>query len=71
MNDEEVMNTMREITWKTQVDPKFAEAKIDAVNVAAARQMFDAAFASGWESHKAHLTKQMMAHSHKGKGYQA
>jgi len=66
-NDEKFRSKMCDELWRSQVLPKFREAAMSDVQTDAARKMFNAGFESGWESHKAHLTKQFIVENQKQK----
>lgn len=66
-NDEKFRNKMRDELWRSQVLPKFRKAAMSDAQTSAAMNMFNAGFESGWESHKAHLTKQFIVENQKQK----
>lgn len=66
-NDEKFRNKMRDELWRTHLLPKFREAAMSDAQTDAAMKMFNAGFENGWESHKAHLTKQFIVENQKKK----
>jgi hypothetical protein len=66
-NDEKVRGKMRDELWRSQVLPKFRQAALSAPQIDAAMKMFNAGFESGWEAHKAHLTKQFIVENQRQK----
>jgi hypothetical protein len=57
----------RDKLWRTQCMPKFANAGLNAQQIAVAKSTFCAGFDAGWESHQAFLMAEFIRDTQKQK----